>query len=71
MNINPGMIDQLLNSIPYPIAKGDLIKMAQQHGANDQMTGLLNRLPDKTYNNADELKSDVMGAMGNLGGFKI
>lgn len=75
MNINSDMINQLIGSIPFPIEKTELVKMAKQHGANDQMANMLNRLPDKKYNNADELKGDFssmmggkMGNLGNLGG---
>lgn len=72
MNVNPDMINQLIGSIPFPIGKNDLVNMAKQHGANDQVTSLLNRLPDKTYRSADELKGDfgnMMGGMGkNIGG---
>ena len=71
MNMNPDMIDQLLNNIPYPIGKTELVNMAKQHGANDQIAGLLDHLPDKTYNNANELKGDfggILGKFGNLGG---
>jgi hypothetical protein len=67
MNINPAMVDQLLNHIPYPIGKNDLVNIAKQRGANDQVTNLLDRLPDKTYNNADEIKGDFGGVIGKLG----
>ncbi|GCE18717.1 DUF2795 domain-containing protein [Dictyobacter kobayashii] len=70
MNINPGQIDQMLNSIPYPISKDSLIQQARQFGANDQIIGMLDKLPDKTFNSADDLKSSFSG-FGNLGGMKL
>lgn len=66
MNINPTQVDSLLNSLPYPIGKNDMVQFARKHGANDQMIGMLDKLPDKTFNNAQELKSSI-GSLGNLG----
>jgi hypothetical protein len=70
MNFDPGMVSQMLNMIPYPVGKGQLVQMAQQFGANEQIMGLLDRLPDKTYNSAQELQ-DAIGGLGDLGGFKL
>ena len=30
-------MDQLLSHIPYPISTHDLVQLAKQHGANDQI----------------------------------
>ena len=57
MNIDPGRVDQVLNALSYPLGKAKLIEMARQMGANDQIVGALNRLPDKTFNSAQEVKS--------------
>ena len=61
MNIDPGM-DKVLNALPYPLDKTKLINTARQMGANDQMVSALNRLPDKTFNSAQ----DVKGALGSF-----
>ncbi len=52
MNFDPGMVSQLLNRIPYPVGKSQLVQIAQQFGANEQIMGLIDRLPDKTFNSA-------------------
>ncbi len=70
MNVDPGQISQLLNKLPFPISKNDLVQKAQQAGANDQIVGVLNRLPDKTYNSPQDLQNDL-GGMMNMGGFKM
>jgi len=62
MNIDPGRMDQVLNALPYPLNKTKLIEMARQMGAPDQMMSALNRLPDKTFNSAQ----DVKGALGSF-----
>ena len=70
MSINSGQISQLLNKIPFPIGKADLVRQAKQMGANNQIVSVLERLPDKTYNSSQELQKEL-GSMGNLGGFKV
>jgi hypothetical protein len=59
MNIDPGRVDQVLNALPYPLDKTKLIEMARRMGANDQMVSALNRLPDKTFNSAQDVKSQL------------
>jgi len=66
MNMDPQMVNQLLNAIPYPISKTNLIQMAQQIGANDQIVKTLQRLPDKTFNSPQEIQKAFDG-MGNIG----
>jgi hypothetical protein len=73
MNFDLGQVSQLLNQIPYPIGTEQLKQLAQQFGANEQIMGLINRLPDKTFNSAQELQDSLggLGNLGNLGGFKL
>ena len=73
MSFDPGQLNQLLSHLPFPIGKADLVRFAQQHGANDQITGLLDRLPDKTFNSSQEVQDALggLGNLGNLGGFKL
>ena len=66
MSFDLGQLTQLLDHVPYPIGKSNLVQFAQQHGANEQIMGLLNRLPEKTFNSSQEVK-DSLGGLGNLG----
>jgi hypothetical protein len=70
MNFDPGQLNQLLSHVPFPMSKTDLVQFAQQHGANDQIMGLLNHLPENTFNSSQEVQ-DALGGLGNLGGFKL
>jgi hypothetical protein len=70
MNFDPGQLGQLLNQIPYPIGKDQLKQLAQQYGANAEITGLIDLLPDKTFNSAQDIQ-DSLGGLGNFGGFKL
>ncbi len=67
MNIDPGIVNQVLSALPYPISKANLIQLARQYSANDQLVSLLERLPDKTFNSPQEIQ-DMLGNLGNLGG---
>jgi hypothetical protein len=73
MSFDLGQATQLLDHVPYPIGKTQLVQFAQQHGANEQIMGLLNQLPDKTFNSSQEVKDALggLGNLGNLGGFKF
>lgn len=76
MGIDLGQLDQLLSHIPYPIGTKDLVQLAKQHGANDQIVGMLEHLPEKTFNSPDDIKNTVgslgnLKNLGNLGGFKF
>ena len=67
MNFDLGQLTQLLDHVPYPIGKAQLVQFAQQHGANEQIMGMLDHLPDKTFNSSQEVQ-DALGGLGNLGG---
>ena len=73
MNFDFGQISQLLDRVPYPIGKTQLTQFAQQHGANEQIMSLLERLPEKTFNSSQEVKDTLGGSgnLGNFGGFKL
>ena len=70
MNFDLSQASQLLNHVPYPIGKSHLIDFAKQRGANDQIMGMLDRLPDKTFNSAEDVQNSLggLGNLGNLGG---
>lgn len=72
MGFDIGQINQLLSHLPYPISTADLVQFARQHGANDQILSMLERLPDKTFNSPEDIKNTFgsLSNLGNLGGFK-
>lgn len=47
MNNDPEIVDQILNSVPYPTDQSKLVKVAEQMGANEQIVRSLQRLPVK------------------------
>jgi Protein of unknown function (DUF2795) len=66
MNFDLEQLTPLLDHIPYPIGKPQLVQFAQQQGANPQIMTVLNYLPDKSFNSSQEVK-DALGSLGNLG----
>lgn len=73
MGFDIGQINQLLSHIPYPISYADLIQFARQHGANDQILGILERLPDQIFHSPENIKNTFnnLRNLGHLGGFKL
>lgn len=68
MSFDPAaIVNQVLNALPYPVSKDNLVQLAQQYGANDQIVSMLERLPDKTFNSPQEIQG-ALGNFGNLGG---
>jgi Protein of unknown function (DUF2795) len=48
--VNPVQIEKFLKGIDYPASKADLIKYAEQHGADENVLATLERLPNQTFN---------------------
>lgn len=76
MGFDLGQVNQLLSHIPYPISTGNLVQFGKQHGASDQIVGMLERLPEKTFNSPEDIRNSFAGLnnlrnLGNLGGFKF
>lgn len=47
--VSPIQVEKFLKGLDYPVSKKDLIKYAQQHGADQNVLAVLSRLPDQTY----------------------
>jgi Protein of unknown function (DUF2795) len=70
MNLDLGPLSPLLSQIQFPISKADLIQAVQQKGASNQVTSLLQRLPDKTFNSLQDVQNEL-GGLGNIGNIKL
>lgn len=60
--INPIQLQKYLKGMDYPARKADLIKRAEQNGADDQVRSTLEQLPDQQFNSA----ADVSKAIGQI-----
>ncbi len=60
--VNPIQIQKFLKGMDYPASKQDLIRHAEQQGADANVCQALERLPDDQY----ETPADVSKAVGKL-----
>ncbi|MGV0026300.1 DUF2795 domain-containing protein [Phormidesmis priestleyi] len=60
--VNPIEVQKHLKGIDYPVSKEDLIKHAQQNGADEDLRSILEELPDEAY----ETPAEVSQAIGQI-----
>jgi hypothetical protein len=61
-SVNPIQLEKYLKGVDYPANKNDLIKHAQQNGADQQVLDTLKQLPDRTFEGPSGV-SKAIGAM--------
>lgn len=61
--VNPIQVQKYLKGIDYPASKNDLIKCAEEHGADDNIRSTLEQLSDKKK---FETSADVSKAIGEI-----
>jgi hypothetical protein len=49
MSVNPVMAQKFLKGVDYPASKQDLMRSAQEEGADERTIQTLQRLPDRRY----------------------
>ncbi|MGE5491064.1 MAG: DUF2795 domain-containing protein [Actinomycetota bacterium] len=59
---NPVHVQKFLGGIDYPAAKEDIVKRAQQGGADQEVMDALGRIPDQEYSSP----AAVSRALGQL-----
>ena len=60
--VNPIQIEKFLKGIDYPAKKADLIKRAEQNGADEQVRATLQQLPEQQF----DPPADVSKAVGAI-----
>jgi hypothetical protein len=60
--VNPIQVQKYLSGLDYPVQKDDLVKRAEEQGADDNVRSVLQQLPDKEYNSPN----DVSQAIGQM-----
>ena len=53
--INPIQLQKYLKGMDYPARKADLLKRAEQNGADDQVRSTLEQLPDQEFDSAADV----------------
>jgi len=59
---NPIEVEKSLKGIDFPAKKQDLLRHAQQRGANQEVLETIENLPEENFNNA----ADVAKAIGEM-----
>jgi hypothetical protein len=59
-------VEHALKGIDFPKSKSEIIKYAQEHGANNEIVSDFQELSDRTYNNAADVAQEFSGK--RLGG---
>ncbi|HLH62788.1 MAG TPA: DUF2795 domain-containing protein [Ktedonobacteraceae bacterium] len=62
MAVNPIQLQKYLKGVNYPVNKKDLIKQAEQNGADQKVLETLKQLPDQKF----EGPSGVSKAIGDI-----
>ena len=60
--VNPVQVQKFLGGLDYPVKKDQLLKRAQEQGADDNVRDTLQRLPEQSFNSPN----DVSEAIGKL-----
>jgi Protein of unknown function (DUF2795) len=60
--INPIQLEKFLKGVDYPARNADLIKKAEQNGADENVRSTLEQLPDQQF----QTPADVSQAVGAL-----
>ena len=62
VTMSPAQIQKYLGGVDYPATKQDLLKHAQQEGADEAVLSMLQQLPEQTY----QRPADVSEALGKI-----
>jgi hypothetical protein len=60
--VNPIEVQRHLKGIDYPVSKADLVKHAQEHGADEELQSILEELPRDEF----QTPADVNKAIGQI-----
>lgn len=62
MAVNPIQLEKYLKGVNYPASKNDLIKQAEQNGADQKVLETLKQLPDQKF----EGPTGISKAIGDM-----
>jgi hypothetical protein len=59
--VNPIQLQKYLKGVDYPASKQDLIKHAEQQGADENVRSALEQLPDESYQTPADVSKGIGG----------
>lgn len=63
MTTNPVQMQKYLGGLDYPVSKEDLVRRAQEQGADTEVLQTLKSLPTDQFNSPNDV-SEAVGQMG-------
>jgi hypothetical protein len=60
--VSPAQVQRFLKGVDYPASKEDLIAIAEQEGADENVRSILEQLPDVEYSSPVEV-SEGLGSV--------
>ncbi len=61
--MNPVMVQKYLEGLDYPAGKDEIIEVAQEQEAPQDVLSVLQEIPDKEYESPAELTQELSGSM--------
>jgi hypothetical protein len=58
-SVNPIQIQKYLKDVDYPVSKADLIRRAEEHGADKNIRETLERLTEKEFKTPTEVSQAI------------
>ena len=56
---SPKDVEKCLKGIDYPVNKNELLRHAEEHGADERVRKTLERMPEQTYNSPVEVNKAI------------
>jgi hypothetical protein len=57
--VNPVQVQKFLKGVDYPASKDDLLKTAQQEGADENVRSVLEKLPNEQFKTPAEVSKAI------------
>ncbi|WP_052868067.1 DUF2795 domain-containing protein [Streptomyces niger] len=58
-NVDPIEMQKCLGGVSYPASKDEIMRQAEQHGANKDIMGALKNLPESEYDSPAAVNREV------------
>ncbi|GDY29017.1 DUF2795 domain-containing protein [Gandjariella thermophila] len=55
----PIQVQKFLSGVDYPASKEDLVRHAEQHGADRQVLDALRSIPERRYNGPNAISKEI------------
>ena len=57
--VNPVQVQKFLGGMDYPAGKQDILKRAEQEGADENVRSILEKIPDRQYDGPNAVSHEI------------